>query len=524
MSELWTPGDNKEQPSGGKIELPKGFARRRDKSSQEDDVNENKPGQPATETNVKPAEQEKTPPPEPPIRGQMPDFLFPPSGAQIQCPSCGTPFVAPVFSIVDLGANPELRQALLAGQINLAVCPKCGAGGPLSAPLMVHDPENEFLGVLVPSQAGVNAGQIQQIIGEMTKALMTKLPGESRRGYMLQPQQFFSWDRLLEKLWEFEGVTPEMLRRQQEQLELINSLVRVADDEEAMRLILDRQRGLVDDEIFGLLSQMLQAYTARGQKPETQALIAVRNYLVENTEAGAKVKEVDDKVRNALQKLKPEMSREELLAVMTEHWGEGEIGQTIVATILSVLPQLADYQFLMLLTERIEATEDPQEAERLASLREFIVGFVEQQNQSRAASLERVQKLLTEVLQSRDTEAALRERADQIDEVFLGILSENIQQAELKHATAAARRLRQVYEQALKIVQENMPPNVRLLNLLLSAPDEKSVRKLLQENRELLDSEFLETLKTLEERFRSEDNDEIADRLKSLHGQVALMV
>ncbi len=57
------------------------------------------------------------------------DLLFPPQGAQVQCPQCGTPYVVPVFSIIDLGANPELKQPLLGGQINTAVCQSCGAGG-----------------------------------------------------------------------------------------------------------------------------------------------------------------------------------------------------------------------------------------------------------------------------------------------------------------------------------------------------------------------------------------------------------
>lgn len=89
-----------------------------------------------------------------PGRGRRPsadDFLFPPQGAQVQCPNCGAPFVVPIFSIIDLGANPELKQPLLGGQINVAVCPSCGAGGPLAAPLMIHVPEKQFLGVLVPA-------------------------------------------------------------------------------------------------------------------------------------------------------------------------------------------------------------------------------------------------------------------------------------------------------------------------------------------------------------------------------------
>ena len=81
----------------------------------------------------------------------------------------------PVFTIIDLGVNPELGPAILGGQVNMAMCPQCGAGGALGAPLMVHDPAHEFLGVYVPP-TGVDDVQRQRIIGDLTQTLMRRLP------------------------------------------------------------------------------------------------------------------------------------------------------------------------------------------------------------------------------------------------------------------------------------------------------------------------------------------------------------
>ncbi len=50
---------------------------------------------------------------------------------QITCPNCGTPYSAEVHQIIDVGRQPELKQMLLSGQLNVAVCPSCGAGGQL---------------------------------------------------------------------------------------------------------------------------------------------------------------------------------------------------------------------------------------------------------------------------------------------------------------------------------------------------------------------------------------------------------
>ncbi len=119
MSGILLPGQEKRPSSGGGIELPKGFARRRDEESAAQ-----------AETNT-PETPEAAPPPPTPERRRRPgeDLLFPPTGAQVQCPNCGTPYVVPIFTIIDLGINPELGPAILGGQVNMASCPQCGAGG-----------------------------------------------------------------------------------------------------------------------------------------------------------------------------------------------------------------------------------------------------------------------------------------------------------------------------------------------------------------------------------------------------------
>jgi hypothetical protein len=134
------------------------------------------------------------------------------------------------------------------------------------------------------------------------------------------------------------------------------------------------------------------------------------------------------------------------------------------------------------------------------------------------------QQVLQEVLQANDTEAALRENIEAIDDTFLSFLVANIQQAERAKATAAARRLRQVYDQAVKILQESMPADLQLLNQLLTAPDEAGVRQLLKDNRATITPEFVDSLKPLESEMRESGRAELADRIKRLRGQMTLMV
>ena len=128
------------------------------------------------------------------------------------------------------------------------------------------------------------------------------------------------------------------------------------------------------------------------------------------------------------------------------------------------------------------------------------------------------------MLQAPDTEAALKENAEHINEMFLTVLASNIRQAEQNKAAFAAQRLRTIYEKAVAMLEEQMPPEMRLLNRLLSAPDEGTMRRLLQENRSDLSREFVDAMKSLEERFSREGNSALASRVRSIRGQAALLL
>ncbi len=527
MSEIWTPGSPPPSESSGGIELPKGFStsRRQEPSKPEAEA------EPTSEAEETASEERPQAPSDPQASaeagaGQQPELnlLFPPTGAQVTCPGCGAAYTTAVFSIVDFGANPELKGPLLGGQINTAICSSCGAGGPLSVPLMVHEPEHEFLGVVVPGQAQLDDMQTQKMIGELSQALMARLPTDQRKGYMFQAQQFFEWDSLIEKLWGFEGVTPEMLRRRREQSELISNLVRLGGDLNAMQMVVERSKSLIDSSFFVLLGQVINAVAAEGQTEQQEALVSLRSTLLETTEAGQELKALEERVQKALSRLGPRTTRDELLTQLLEYWLEGEEGEAIATAVINAAAAITDYSFLLGLADRLENSTDPEERSALIEIRERTVELNEQRTQSQQAAAQEVQAVLQEVLQAPDTDAALKENADQINEMFLAVLASNIQQAEQNNAAFAVQRLRSIYGKAVAILEERMPPEMKLLNRLLSAPDEGAMRSLLQENRSELSPEFVEALKGLEERFSSEGNGALASRVRSIRGQAALML
>lgn len=513
MSGILLPGQDK-QPVAGGIELPKGFSRRRDESAT--------PATPeaapaAPETPAAPAA------PQPPRRGRPgEELLFPPTAAQVQCPNCGARYAVPIFTIIDLGVNPELGPALLGGQINVAMCPQCGAGGPLSAPLMVHDPSHDFLAVYVPP-TGIDDVQRQRLIGDLTQTLMRKLPTEARRGYMLQPKEYLDWNRFVEKLWEFQGVTPEMLRRQRDQAAAIQSLARLADDPGALDIALERYQHLIDRQFFALLERLMMLSGSQGDREGLVALQTLRQALLEKTEAGRELKALQDRVEQTVRKIQPGATREEVIELLLAAWREPG-GEDVAPSVAVSLAPMLDYQFLLAVAERLERTTDATERANLEKLRELVMAVQEQQQATQQSAAAQAQEVLQAVLESTDPAATIRENADLIDENFLGLLAANIQRAEQNNATGAAKRLRKIYEQALEVVQAQMSPELRLVNDLLNAPDQGAQRKVLEENRKLLSREFLEALKQLEEDFRQRQGADVADRLKSIRAQAALML
>ncbi len=521
MSGILLPGQDREPKPEGKIELPKGVKTPRQEPQ--------RPPEAPTEASAseKPAERPARQPARRDRGGQPMDFAFPPRGAQVRCPSCGASYVVPVFSVIDLGVNPELRGPILGGQINVAMCQSCGAGGPLSTPLMVHDPEHQFLGVFMPLEGMGDEMQRQKAIGDLVQTLMRKIPSEARKGYMLQPRQFVDWEKLLEQLWGFEGVTPEMLRKQRDQSTLLQRLLAVADDPSALDILLGRSADLIDREFFTLLDQVLLMSRGQGQNGGLEQLRKLRDRLLEKTEAGRAVKQQQDKVRALLERLQASTSREQVLDIVLEAWRD-ENGQQMTGTLAIATGIPTDYQFLMALSQRIDASTDEEDRADLMALRSFLLEIQEQvqaqQQQAQEEMAEAAHAVLQEVLQATDTAAALREHADAIDEVFLSLLAANIRAAEQKGATGAARRLAQVYQQAMEIVQERLPADMRLLNQILTAPDDATARQLLRDNRSLLNRDFVENMKALEEDMRQNGRAEIADRMKALRGQIALMI
>ena len=68
---------------------------------------------------------------------------------EITCP-CGYAFEAELLSAISVSENPELKEALLAGEINLVECPHCGEMFYAENFILYHDRANELIAFVYP--------------------------------------------------------------------------------------------------------------------------------------------------------------------------------------------------------------------------------------------------------------------------------------------------------------------------------------------------------------------------------------
>jgi hypothetical protein len=77
---------------------------------------------------------------------------------KIKCPK-GHLFEASLLSAVSVADNPELKEALIAGEINLVSCPVCGEMFFAECFILYHDSENELIAFVYPLSFQEQAAQ-----------------------------------------------------------------------------------------------------------------------------------------------------------------------------------------------------------------------------------------------------------------------------------------------------------------------------------------------------------------------------
>jgi hypothetical protein len=429
---------------------------------------------------------------------------------RINCPNCRQPVLADIDQLFDVGSDPTIKQRFLSGAINVIACPACGFQGSVATPIVYHDPNKGMLLTYFPPEMGVSVNEQERIIGPLITKATNSLPQEKRKAYLLRPQTMFTMQTMIERILEADGITKEMIQAQQHRMELLQRLVNSSDDQ--ITELSRTEDAQLDGEFYNLLNRLIETSLASGDQASAGTLSELQKKLLPITTYGRKIQEQGKEVEaaiQAIQKIGKELTREKLLDLVLQAPNDIQL-----SVMVSLTRPGMDYNFFQLLSQRIERAQGTEQA-RLIELRAKILEMTQMIDQQVEANTNRARTLLNTILQSANIKENLLHNLPAVDEYFIQVFNEAREQARKNADLDKITRLNQIEE---VLNQASTPPKeISLIEDLLDAADEQSMKKMVQEHQSEVTPDFMELLSSLVTRTQDGEDAELHDRIQMLY-------
>ncbi len=410
---------------------------------------------------------------------------------QIACPNCRRMISANIEQLFDVTADPQAKQRLLNGSSNVARCPHCGYEGRLATPIVYHDNSKELLLTFFPPELGLPLNEQERVLGPMIKQVTDHLPSEKRKAYLLSPRANLTYESMIETILGKDGITPEMIKAQQERVMLIERLLQ-ASSADVRSEIIKQNLPAFDEQFFALFSRLVQGAMSSGQPPVAQQMAELQKQLLEETEFGRGLQESVKELEAAsksLQELGQGLTREKLLDLVIAAPNDGRL-----KAYVSLARQGMDYAFFQLLTDKIEKAAGD-EKERLEATRDRLLDFTNEADRQMEARYKQAQGLVDKILESEDVAEATRSSLESFTQDAVDIVQTMLRQASEKNDYTRMGKLQKM----VQVLQEAnaAPPEVAFIEQLLDAPDDAAIEKMLVDNASMVNDGFMEALNGL---------------------------
>lgn len=438
---------------------------------------------------------------------------------QVPCPQCRQPIQANVEQLFDVTNDPGAKQRLLGGVSNMARCPHCGFQGRLATPIVYHDNENELLLTFFPPELSMPLDEQEKTIGPIIKKVTDSLPAEKRKGYLLKPQANLTYESMIETILGKDGVTPEMIKDQQDRVSLIERLIQ-ASGSDVRSEIIKQGVDLIDEQFFALFSRVAQGAMGSGEEPVAKQMAEVQKQLLEETEFGRGLQETVGEMEaasKALQEAGQGLTREVLLDLVIEAPSDARI-----RAYVSMARGGMDYTFFQNLTEKVDAAKDD-EKKKLEDLREKLLDYINEVDRQLEERHKESQAFIDQLLEQEDIAQATRDNIQGFTQESVDLVNQMMQQASEKNDYERMGKLQKMVE----VLQEASapPPEVAFIEELLEAPDDAAIEKLLSENEDKINEGLTNTLGGLMAQLEAqgqggEQAKELTEKLESLYKTV----
>lgn len=406
---------------------------------------------------------------------------------QIACPRCRQMIAANVEQLFDVTQDPQAKQRLLGGVSNMARCPNCGYQGRLATPMVYHEADKELLLTFFPSELGMPLNEQERLIGSMITQITNRLPPEKRKAYLLKPVANLTYESMIQTILGKDGITPEMIKDQQDRVMLIERLLQ-ASAADVRSEIIKQNANLFDEQFFALFSRLAQSAAASGQEPVARGMVDLQKQLLEETDFGRELKESVGELEAAtksLQEAGQGLTREKLLELVLAAPNDARL-----RAYVSLARGGMDYQFFQLLTEKIDKASGDEKA-RLESIRERLLDFTSEIDKQLEARYKQAQEFVESLLAQEDVVKAVRDNLDGFTQDAVEIVNQMLRQASEKSDYTRMGKLQKMAEVLREV---STPPEVAFIEQLLDAPDDSAVEKMLEDNKDLINDQFMEAL------------------------------
>ena len=410
---------------------------------------------------------------------------------QIACPRCRQLIQANVEQLFDVTHEPQAKQRLLAGSSNLARCPYCGYEGRLATPIVYHDADKQLLLTYFPPELGLPPNEQEKLIGPMITQVTNRLPAEKRKAYLLKPSANLTYESMIEIILGRDGISPEMIKAQQDRVMLIERLLQ-ASAPEARSEIIKSNPALFDEQFFALFSRLLQGAGASGQELVVKPMADLQKQLLAETEYGHQLQEQVgelEAVAKSLQEAGQGLTREKLLDLVLQVQGESRL-----RAYASLARNGMDYVFFQNLTEKIDQASGD-EKKRLEGLREKLLDYVNEIDKQLEARYKQAQEFVERLLGQPDVARAANDNLPGFTQDAVDVVQNLLRQASEKNDYERMGKLQKIVE--VLQAASAPPPEVAFVEQLLDAPDEAGVEKMLAANESLVNDAFMEALNGL---------------------------
>ena len=406
---------------------------------------------------------------------------------QIACPRCRQMITANVEQLFDVTQDPQAKQRLLGGISNMARCPHCGYQGRLATPIVYHDNDKELLLTFFPPELSVPLNEQEKIMGPLIKQVMDRLPAEKRKGYLLNPTPNLTYESMIQTILSKDGVTPEMLKEQQDRVSLIERLLQASSNDVRSEII-KQNLNMFDEQFFALFSRLAQSAAGSGQEPVAQAMVELQKQLLEETDFGRELKESVGELEaatKALQDAGQGLTREKLLDLVIESPNEARM-----RAYVSLARGGMDYQFFQLLSEKIDKASG-EEKTKLESIREKLLDFTNEVDKQIETRYKQAQEFVESLLSQEDVVRAVQENLDRFTQDAVDVVNQMLRQASEQNDYTRMGKLQKMVE---VLREASTPPEVAFIEQLLDTPDDAALDKMLNDNTSLINDQFMEAL------------------------------